>query len=241
MAEILTATRSHDVALQGAILLYGQGPGQFSYATAHRIELDGTGRPVIGAGTPLNRMALIHAVREVAEGSLPKGEFLTPNVLSISPSAVTWWCPAAQRRVFFDCKEFGKRSAVVPHPALVFQASQSGFRVFALKGDERPVPGSDLCEPPYFNTWDDGKICIGSAHVPKQIDVASIAGWEAGFFNSAFTHPNHGGKRVTYERGAYAFWKDMLDGKFPDYPKQVLVPMKLKLADLIAGKLEKSS
>ena len=90
MASILTASRSQDVALQGAILLYGQGPGQFSYATAHRIETDASSRPVIGAGVPLNRMALIHAVREVAQHALPKGEFLTPNVLSISTSAITW-------------------------------------------------------------------------------------------------------------------------------------------------------
>ncbi|CAG2159747.1 PRTRC system protein B [Cupriavidus numazuensis] len=240
MASILTASRSHEVALQGAILFYGQGPGQFTYATAHRVEPDREGKPVIGAGSPLNRMALIHAVREVAQASLPKGEFLTPNVLSISPSAVTWWCPPAMRRVFFSCKELGKRSAVVPHPGLVFQASQSGFAVFALRGDERPVPGTALFEPPYFNTWDRGKICIGSAHVPKQIDVASIDGWEAGFFNSAFTHPNVGGKRVNDKRGAYAFWQDMLDGKFPEYPKHVLIPMKLTLADLIAGKLDKS-
>ncbi|POA60474.1 hypothetical protein, partial [Pseudomonas sp. GW531-T4] len=79
MAEILTASRSHDVALQGAILLYGRAVGDFSYVTAHRIEPDGnSGRPVIGAGTPLNRLALIQAVRQVAEASLPKGEFLTP-------------------------------------------------------------------------------------------------------------------------------------------------------------------
>ncbi|WP_354677946.1 PRTRC system protein B [Cupriavidus plantarum] len=238
MAEILTVSRSHDVALQGAILLYGEGPGQFSYATAHRMVSDASGRPVIGAGVPLNRMALIHAVRQVAANALPKGEFLTPNVLSISATTVTWWCPAASRRVFFKCEEFGERNAIVAHPALVFQASHSGFSVFALQGEDRPLPETALFEPPYFNTWDHGRICIGSAQVPKQIDVASISGWEEGFFNSAFTHPNHGGKRVAYERGVYAFWQDMLDGKFPDFPKQVLVPMKLTLAQLIAGKLD---
>lgn len=240
MAKILTASRSHEVALQGAILLYGARPEQFSYATAHVIQQVVGGRPVMGPGTPLNRQALIYAVRQVAEEALPKGEFLTPHVLSITPTAVTWWCPAGERRVFFDCQEFGKRSAVVPHPALVFQASRSGFRVFALDGEDRPVPTTALHEPPYFNTWDQGKICIGSAHVPKQIDVASIGGWEESFFSSAFTHPNVGGQRVNYERGAYAFWKDMLDGKFPDYPKQVLIPVNLTLGDLIAGKLEKS-
>ncbi|AOZ04219.1 hypothetical protein BKK81_33015 (plasmid) [Cupriavidus sp. USMAHM13] len=237
MASILTANRSHDVALQGAILLYGPQPGSFTYATAHTILTDGQSqRPVIGAGVPLNRRALIHAVKGLAAEALPKGEFLTPNVLSIGVEAVTWWCPPAVRRVFFDCKELGKRSAVVPHPGLVFQAGVRGFRVFSLQEDGRPLPGSALYEPPYFNTWDQGQICIGSAQVPKQIDVASVPGWEEAFFSSAFTHPNAGGKRVEYERGAFAFWQDMLDGVFPTYPKEVLIPMDITLGDLIAGK-----
>ncbi|WP_376746272.1 hypothetical protein, partial [Priestia megaterium] len=42
---------------------------------------------------------------QVALSALPKGEFLTPNVLSVSTRAVTWWCPPAIRRVFFQCKE----------------------------------------------------------------------------------------------------------------------------------------
>lgn len=236
MVKIHSASRDHDVSLQGAILLYGTGLSAFCYATAHRIETDAqTGRPVIGAGTPLNRRALIHAVRQVAEASLPKGEFLMPNVLSISPEAITWWSPPGKRRVFFDCEELGQRSAVVPHPGLVFHAAPAGFRVFALNQDERPTPNSMLYEPPYFNTWDHGKICIGTAHVPKQIDAASIAGWEEAFFASAFTHPNHGGKRIDYADGSYAFWRDMLDGKFPTFPQVALIPMNQSLGKLIAG------
>ncbi len=45
---------------------------------------------------------------------------------------------------------------------------------------------------------------------------------------------------MNYASGAYAFWKDMLDGKFPEYPTQVLIAMNFTLGDLIAGKLEKS-
>jgi len=238
MTKILSDKSTNEVALQGAILLYGPRPSEFSYATAHVVTLDDKSqRPNIGAGTPLSRRALIHAVTQVAAATLPKGEFLTPNVLSISPHAVTWWCPPAVRRVFFQCKELGTRSEMVPHPGLVFQASESGFRVFGLCVDERPLPDTMLHEPPYFNTWDNGKICVGNAHLPKQIDVASIPGWEVGFFSSAFTHPNAGGKRVDYADGAFAFWRDMLDGKFLSYPKQVLIPMKKKLGDLIAGKI----
>ncbi|MBR7517958.1 hypothetical protein KC217_19990, partial [Mycobacterium tuberculosis] len=91
------------------------------------------------AGVPLNRMALIHAVREVAQHALPKGEFLTPNVLSISPNAITWWCPPAMRRVFFSCKELGKRSAIVPRsPLVVHTSGPRSQSAYHLVGGQAP-------------------------------------------------------------------------------------------------------
>jgi len=141
--------------------------------------------------------------------------------------------------VFFNCKELGERTKVVQHPGLVFQASRSGFRAFAVKGTERPTADTVLFEPPYFNTWDQGKICIGSAKVPRRINVGSIAGWEEGFFSSAFTHPNHGGKRIDFKDGFFAFWRDMLDGKFSKaFPLEVLVPMNKTVRQLVTGKVK---
>ena len=128
-------------------------------------------------------MALVDCLRELAQNAAPKAEFLPETVLAVSQDAVMWWCRPAMRRVFFECQEIGRRSAVVPHPGLVFRAASSGFSVFALQEDSRPTPESKLHEPPYFNTWDWGRICIGSAHVPKRIDIESIAGWESGFFD----------------------------------------------------------
>lgn len=238
MTGIAKGNTGSEVQLSSAILFYsGQTGDQF--ATVHPVSHHPkTSRPLIGAGRPLDRNALLDTLRSLDKNAAPKAEFLPATVLAVAPDAVTWWCAPACRRVFFDCKELGKRSAVVPHPGLVFQAATTGFSVFALNGAQRPLPESELFEPPYFNTWDIGKICVGSAHVPRRIDVASIDGWESGFFNSAFTHPNAGGKRVEYENGAFAFWRDMLDGKFDaGYPLEVLVPVKLTLADLVGGKI----
>ena len=238
MTGIAKGNTGGEVQLSSAILFYSGTKGD-QFATVHPVSHDPrTSRPLIGAGRPLDRNALLETLRNLDRNAAPKADFLPPIVLAVSPDAVLWWCAPASRRVFFDCREFGKRNAVVWHPGLVFRAAASGFSVFALKDPGRPVPGSELFEPPYFNTWDKGQICIGSAHVPRRIDVASIDGWESGFFNSAFTHPNVGGKRVDYEAGFFAFWRDMLDGKFEGgYPFEVLVPVKSTLADLISGKI----
>ncbi|BDC45345.1 PRTRC system protein B [Paraburkholderia terrae] len=238
MKNVSIGQTGHDVELSSALLLYTVAGGGVHYATAHPITAERTtGRPVIGAGRPLNRRFLIDTLVKLDRNAAPKADFLPSTVLGVTSAAVTWWCPPAARRVFFSCREIGERSAVVHHPGLIFQASAEGFRVFAVKGDARPEPSTLLFEPPYFNTWNEGQICIGTAKVPGRIEVCAIAGWEEGFFNSAFTHPNHGGKRVEYKNGFYAFWTDMLDGKFEAFPLDVLVPMKGATAGkLVAGK-----
>jgi PRTRC genetic system protein B len=231
--------RREEIAATTAILLYTGHDNSVVYGTVHPVTAKTKGaRAAIGAGRPIDRAGLLSCLRELSANAAPKAEFLPETVLAVSQDAITWWCKPGMRRVFFDCPEIGKRSAIVPHPGLVFRAASNGFSVFALHEDCRPVPTSMLHEPPYFNTWDWGKICIGTAHVPKRIDVASIAGWESGFFESSFTHPNHGGKRVKHCQGEFAFWKSMLDGNYGEqFPKDALVPMKKTLAHLIGGKL----
>lgn len=238
MTGISTGRTGSDLALSHAFLLY-TGKDGAHFATAHPIIAQPkTGQPIMGAGRPLDREALLQSLKQLAEHAAPRAEFLPPNVLSISPEAVAWWCAPAMRRVFFKCKNLGERSAVVPHPGLVFQASTRGFRVFAVACSDRPERGTPLFGPPYFNTWDNGRICIGSAHVPKRVDVESIEGWETGFFGSAFTHPNAGGKRVEYQNGEYAFWRDMLDGKFGEvFPRETLVPMTVTVEQLVNGRI----
>lgn len=238
MKRVHIGQTGHDVTLSSALLLYSAQDGS-RYATVHSVAAERqTGRPVIGAGRPLSRRALVDALVQLDRNAAPRAEFLPGNVLGVTSAAVTWWCPPIRRRVFFQCETIGERSAVVPHPGLVFQAGAGGFRVFALKGDTRPEAGTELFEPPYFNTWDHGKICIGSARVPRRIEVSAITGWEEGFFTSAFTHPNQGSKRVEYAKGFYGFWTDMLDGKFDTFPLEVLVPMKGATAGrLVGGKI----
>jgi PRTRC genetic system protein B len=230
----LSTGRSMELSVTSAILLYSHTGGNPVYATVHAVTHQGKG-PVIGAGRPVNRQALFTAMDSLAKRCALKGQFLPETVLSVDQTSITWWCRPGMRRVFFQCKELGNVSAVVPHPGLIFQARQSGFYVFALDGCTRPTPDTAVSEPPYFNTWDRGSICIGSAQVPDRIDVESTAGWEKGFFESAFTHPNAGGKRVNHPQGEYAFWKEMLAGQYGEqFPLQCLVPMNLTLGDLIA-------
>lgn len=223
-------------AICSAILLYEDRYKRKVFATIHPVEIGKRSRPAIGAGRPVTREGLVECFSSLTQSAAPRATFLPATVLAVDPCGITWWMPPAMRRVFFDCEELGTVSAIVPHPGLVFQAASTGFRVFSLLGADRPTEETALYEPPYFNTWDDGKICIGTAKVPTTISPRDIPGWEAGFFNSAFTHPNHGKTRVAYQNGVYAFWRDMLAGHFNEaFPRETLVPTIYNLSALIGG------
>ena len=130
--------RVDELAATSAILLYSRGDRSAVYGTVHPVTEGKGGRATIGAGRPIERKALFDCLRELAENAAPKAEFLPETVLSVSQHSVMWWCRPAMRRVFFECEEIGRRSAVVPHPGLVFRAASHGFSVFALLEDGRP-------------------------------------------------------------------------------------------------------
>lgn len=230
-------------AVSKAILLYTR-KGRFSsnddviFASLHEVADTGTkARPnvQIMPGSPITRSALLAALGSLSDEYLYETELVPESLLSQSPKHLTWWRPAGKKVVFFDCKELGKRSAIVPHPALVFHVSAKGWHVLAMKESVRPTLETPLFHSPYFNVYDDGKICVGSAAIPEKRAAGTIPEWESAFFESAFTHVNGRIRKVSHPRGEYAFWKEMLDGVFETFPTEMMVPLDMTLANLLKG------
>lgn len=226
-----------------AILLYqGQKPGSYSstgttlMATLHQIANVGTRanpRVEIQPGSPITKEALFAVLKSLGDQHAMSADLLPENLLSYSSVHQMWWRPAGQTQVFFDCKELGKRGAMVPHPPLVFLVIGNQYHVFALKDSKRPGADTALFHAPYFNVYDSGSVCMGSAAKPSKITPEHIKEMEDSFFNSSFTHVNGKVKKIDHPRGEYAFWKDMLDGVYAEFPIDVLVPHGLTLAVLL--------
>lgn len=222
---------------RNAVLLYGQGSGvsHISYASVHDVSEDESGTLHIEAGVP----ASIAGLREMFTGLDPariqRPTFFDPRIISSGPGWLVWWMRPCKRRVWFDAKGIGAKSERVPHPGLVFAVGPSGWQVFAVAGRTRPRPGTQLCQAPYFNVWDSGTICVGSAETPKGDDAGNPDKWERAFFESRFSHPNvHApGRLVKYKGGPTRFWQHMLAGRFEQFPKEVLVPTDLTVARLL--------
>ncbi|MFD2274265.1 hypothetical protein ACFS07_33255 [Undibacterium arcticum] len=102
--------------------------------------------------------------------------------------------------------------------------------------NQRPSADAAISVAPYFNVWEAGNICAGSTALPKGNQASNPDAWTNAFFKSAFTHPNVQTKNglVKYPTGVFAFWRDMLDGKFKEFPTECLVGTKRTLKSMLA-------
>lgn len=240
-ASVACMDSDHIATLSSAILLYTSrspigGSDGGSFATVHAVKIGKGSIPMLSPGVAATREGLLAMTRSLSPGSSAFG-FLPETVLAIGENHLVWWCPPTKRRVWFDCKELGKRNAVVSHPGLVFAVVGGDRYVFSVKGNRRPKPDTRLCQAPYFNVWDNGKVCEGSSRIPKRVSMESMQNWEDSFFDSAFTHPNvHDRNRlVRWAKGSFSFWKAMLDQNFKVFPQKTLVPLKTTAGDLVRG------
>ncbi|MBK4736046.1 PRTRC system protein B [Noviherbaspirillum pedocola] len=230
-----------DATLTRAILLYETKANYAQsattvLATVHDVADVGTAaRPnvQIMPGLPITKDALVHALGTMAEEYLVCTDLLPERLLGFSPKHLFWWRPAGKSRVFFRCKELGQRAAIVPHPPLAFIVSGNAWYVFALAENKRPTLETELFHAPYFNVYDTGSICIGSANIPDKLQPGTLPLWESAFFDSEFTHVNGSVRKVAHERGEYAFWKEMLDGAYDEFPTDLLVPQKKTVKNLL--------
>lgn len=227
------------LTLTGALLLYSNpnDASSITYVTKHEVRDVGTAQSPnqqIQAGSAITAEALIAMFEQLTKTHSLNTDILPENVVSISAEHMVWWLPEGKRRAFFKCAELGQRWGNLPHPPLLFVVIKERWYIFALPKNERPSGATALCHAPYFNVNDDFSICTGSANIPRKATVSAIPEWEAGFFDSEFTHPNGRIRKASHPRGEYAMWKELLDGGlYESFPMQYLVPAEKTLNDVM--------
>jgi PRTRC genetic system protein B len=220
--------------IKNAVLLYGANADSIDLVTLHTV-VEGKEGLVIKEGHPATKQALLSMLESVSEHVRKPLRVLHENVIAVSDEALVWWEPAQKRRIAFANKQVGKRASVVPHPALLFVVYGGGWFVYALAESKRPTAETSICVSPYFNVWSGGSICTGSTALPKAEERDNPEAWTKAFFKSAFTHPNIDTKDglVKYKGGPFAFWRDVLNGKFEAFPTEVLVKTKRTVREVI--------
>jgi PRTRC genetic system protein B len=176
-------------------------------------------------GTPINA----HPLTEREAGALAKalmtekqkqtaflksGGILPTNILHINPSrdkgAVLWYTKSQKRPLYF-IEGLGIPSGQGFVPPMVWQATKNNLRVFAVLSNRRPTEKTPLYYAPFFNIYEDGRVCMGSVSIEIKESACVeefTKAWEDYFFNSYFSHLM--GENSPVKGNCVSLWKDLV-------------------------------
>ena len=228
----LSIGENHRFELHEALLIYRDR--QSSFITRHDVAARKDAPPTLGPAQPLT-VAFIETLLRSLSGSV-QAEVLPANVLAKADRMIVWWTPARRRQMFYENSE-GKAAdlngRIFPQPPLVWRVSNGELNIRALTENKRPDDATKLAVAPFWNLSDDGRVCTGTMRRPDSASVASIPGWERGFYESAFTHANVG--RLTRHEGGFDGLWGGLAGKRKQFPTGTRIALPQTLAEFVCG------
>ena len=149
----------------------------------------------LGAGQPLEVDTLTKMMRTVSKYVARNTTLVSmhgivpPNLIytntSMESHKLVWWRKPEKRMMYFS-KSLGIPDGEIEIPGIVYMAAGRRLSVFAFKGNK---PKDTLYQGPFFNVYNDGSVCLGSARVPKPKDNTFenwMEYWEKMFWMSEF-------------------------------------------------------
>lgn len=138
---------------------------------------------------------------------------LPTTILHINPDSdkgsVLWYTKSQKRPLYF-IEGLGISSGHGFVPPMIWQADRNSLRVFALSTGRRPTEQTPLYHAPFFNIYQDGRVCMGSVGIDIK-NSASVEeftkAWEDYFFNSYFSHLM--GDNSPVKGNCVSLWKDL--------------------------------
>ncbi|MBB4801664.1 PRTRC system protein B [Flavobacterium aquidurense] len=164
----------------------------------------------------------------------PKG-ILPTNILHINPSekgTVLWYTKAQERKMYF-VESLGIPNGTAQVPPMIWFAGKNSLTVFALASDRRPTEKTPLYYAPFFNIYEDGKVCMGTVTIDIKNSSSVekfVQAWESYFFNSYFSHLL--GSYSPIKGNCVNVWKDLINTDKP-FPKEVLKKNNKTLKNLL--------
>lgn len=225
---------------KSALVFYASQGAQKDIYVEH-FDMDKNGTP-INAHPLTEREAEALAKALVTEKQkqtafLKSGGILPTNILHINPSrdkgAVIWYTKSQKRSLYF-IESLGIPCETAYVPPMVWQATKNSLRVFALSGNKRPTEKTPLYFAPFFNIYEDGRVCMGSVNISitESACVEDFTkAWEDYFFNSFFSHLM--GEASPVKANCVSLWKDLVLSGRP-FPTALLKTNNKTLKNLLS-------
>ena len=220
-------------------LVFYETKGNNTDVYVEHFDMDKNGNPINAHPLTVKEANVLakalNTEQEKNKAFLKSNEILPTNILHINPNAdkgaVIWYTKAQQRQMYFvDSLQIPNGKA--PVPPMLWKASKKGLSVFALSSDRRPTKKTKLYHTPYFNIYQDGKVCMGTVSVDIKNSASVeefIQAWEDYFFNSYFSHSLS--TNLT-KKNIVNLWKELINTDNP-FPTEVLKTNNKTLKNLL--------
>lgn len=183
----------------------------------------------------LAKALIINTKNEKCQDFLkPKG-ILPTHILHINPnenSCVIWYTKAMKRQLYF-VENLEIPNGIAEVPAMIWYANKRSLTVFALDKDRRPTEKTKLYYAPFFNVYENGKVCMGTVdvNIKKSASVEEFTeSWENYFFKSYFSHLMNEHNPVN--GNCVNLWKNLINTD-KTFPKEALKATNKTLKDLL--------
>ena len=199
-----------------------KGQGRDIYIESY--DMDDKGYPVNAHPLSMKESIALAKVMDTSEElhrSFLKPQGLLPhNILYINPDHngyAVWYTPQQTIGMLF-VDNLGIPNGKASIPPLLWKASKNSLQIYALKEDTGLNEQTLLYHAPFFNTYEDGKVCMGSVSVNISPDCQLedfILQWEGYFFNSYFSHLFEG--HIPVKVNIVQLWQSLINSrkKFP--------------------------
>ena len=201
--------------------------------------MDDNGRPINAhplCVTESRTLAVALDTSDELKQNFLKPEGLLPsNMLYINPDRngyAIWQTPKQRVNIFF-AESLGIPNGRTNIPALIWKAGRNELSVYAL-GNGRHLDGDTiLYRAPFFNIYENGRVCMGTVTVnihPDCMLEAFMKQWETYFFGSYFSHLL--GNISPVKGNIVQLWQTLVNSH-RNFPVRQLVKNGLTLKNLI--------
>lgn len=208
---------------------------------AEHFDMDKNGNPINAhplterEAKVLAKALTLNTKKEKSQEFLkPKG-ILPTNILHINPSengSVMWFTKSMKRQLYFT-ENLEISNGIAEVPAMLWLANKRSLAVFALTSNRRPTEKTKLYHAPFFNVYENGKVCMGTVdvNIQKSASVEEFTEkWENYFFNSYFSHLMN--EHNPINGNCVNLWKSLINTE-KSFPKETLKNVNRTLKNLL--------